>query len=215
MAFASGNGRCYRTGKASSVSVRHQTKYCLSSEHQSCPFLLKQQAKTELGTVASKSDIPLPQQAQKAEQLPTPKPQRIRQPATPKPALQPVPKSVRAPKPPAPKQPVVQAPQKRKRINLSKISLGMYGVLMTVAMVAVLAWGASLAGADLPTVFAARRTPVPTTQPTITETEESYMPAAPKLPTAIVNDLIRTAPAAAATITQTQPQSTRVIPPAT
>ncbi len=187
MAFASGNGRCYRTGKASSINVRHQTNYCLSGEHPSCPFLLKQQAKAEQASAAAqaaalKAEKPLepkaprPDVAKKSPAVPAtarksqPGPSVMRKPRPVKsqtaPKHQPAPKSVQVRKP-APKQPTAQPPQKRSRTNLSKISLGLYGVLMTFAMVAVLAWGATLAGADLPAVFAARRTPDPSPQPTI------------------------------------------------
>ncbi len=240
MAFASGNGRCYRSGKALSINVRHQMKYCLSAEHSTCPLLIKQQAKTEQAAAGEKAGVPKPEKLRDQKQVkpaaikksqpapaPAPKPQPVPAavqkprvakhqptPAGMSPQPKPMPKSVQIHKPVL-NSPVPQAPSKHKRIDFSKISLGLYGVLMTIAMVAVLAWGASLAGADLPAMFAARRTPQPTIQPAVTETPESYLPAASSLSTMIVNDLFHTSPTPAPTNlepTSTIIAATKVVP---
>ena len=53
LAYATPIGRCYRSGKAATVSVRHQGNYCVNGEHPTCPYLLKQQAKDQQADAAS------------------------------------------------------------------------------------------------------------------------------------------------------------------
>ncbi len=180
MTYPSGNGRCYRSGKAASVNSRHQTNFCLSGEHETCPYLLKMQAKLDQQAAAPKAvepktETPLAQAQPKPASASKPRPAKSA------PPRMPAAKSVQIRKPVS-KSPIAHAPAKKRKINLSNISLGIYGVLMTIAMVAVLAWGASLAGADLPALFAAPRVQEPSLQPTATETQEAYMPAVPSLP---------------------------------
>lgn len=192
LAYASANGRCYRSGKASSISVHHQNNYCLSGEHLTCPYFIKQQANNQPAAPGTKKVAPPPPPRIRNEPPPAVTQNARTGQVTPPAVIHGI-KIRRVAIKPEPVLSAGSAP-KPKSARWSKISLGLYGVLMMLALIAVLAWGASLAGASFSNVFTTRRTPA--TEIAEIQVPQPAQPAALHPATVIANEIIRSTTAA-------------------